>query len=366
MTSSFRSHRAYRLRRLIAVLPHDPEGSCRKRSAHVRNLRSTFDSYRRCSTDLRRAPRYPDEPDRIAPRTDPRPRSGPNLHSEEVMFEPSLARARSSETPSISRAPRPFSEETAHGLLARPVCVREPFHALAAFDSPRRARRSLRPRRSSEAHTRAVLPWGFLPYDVFQMRAATCAGIASPDSATSSGFLNLVTSCSALILSALFHAESVHGVEALRGFPLPVAATAFTARCPFSSSPCAPAWLGRRPEGRLPDAALRAPRCSGIRAPGRSVHDGAVLPVSAGRSSLSLSSLRGILPSSLGLSHERPPLMGFSTTLDESIAVVALQSFKELKSGSFSFEELHPPWDSCPGLLRPEDRIPPRTPWATL
>jgi hypothetical protein len=34
----------------------------------------------------------------------------------------------------------------------------------------------------------------------------------------------------------LFRARSVHGVEALRGFPLPVAATAFTARCPPSSS----------------------------------------------------------------------------------------------------------------------------------
>jgi len=164
------------------------------------------------------------------------------------------------------------------------------------------------------------------------MRAATCTGITSPGYATSSGFLNLLTSCSALILSALFHAESVHGVEALRGFPLPVAATAFTARCPFSSQRCAPAWRRCRPEGQLPDIALRPPPCSGIRAPGRSVLGGAVLTNSAGRSSLSFSSLRGNLPLSLGLPHERPPLLGFSTTLDESIAVVALQSFKELKS----------------------------------
>jgi len=53
--------------------------------------------------------------------------------------------------------------------------------------------------------------------------------------------------------------------------------------------------------------------------------------------------LRGNLPLSLGLPHERPPLMGFSTTLDKSIVMVALQSFKELKSRRFSFEKPHPP-----------------------
>jgi hypothetical protein len=30
--------------------------------------------------------------------------------------------------------------------------------------------------------------------------------------------------------------------------------------------------------------------------------------------------------------------------------VVALQSFKELKSGSFSFEKRHPPWGFCSGI----------------
>jgi hypothetical protein len=41
-----------------------------------------------------------------------------------------------------------------------------------------------------------------------------------------------LTRFSALAALALFHARSAHGVEALRGFPLPVAATAFAARCP--------------------------------------------------------------------------------------------------------------------------------------
>lgn len=52
-----------------------------------------------------------------------------------------------------------------------------------------------------------------------------------------SGFLNLLTLFSALVPSALFHAESVHGVVTLRGFPLPVAATTFAALYPWTGSP---------------------------------------------------------------------------------------------------------------------------------
>jgi hypothetical protein len=47
-----------------------------------------------------------------------------------------------------------------------------------------------------------------------------------------------LTFFSALIRTALFHAESVQGVEALRGFPLPVAATTFAAPCPFNQRRC--------------------------------------------------------------------------------------------------------------------------------
>jgi hypothetical protein len=53
-------------------------------------------------------------------------------------------------------------------------------------------------------------------------------------------------------------------------------------------------------------------------------------------------------------------------TLDKSIAMVALQSFKELKSGCFSFEKHHPPWGFRPGFSRSEDRDSPRPPAATL
>jgi hypothetical protein len=74
----------------------------------------------------------------------------------------------------------------------------------------------------------------FFPYDVSEMGTATHTELASPGCATPSGFLYLLTYFSALIRTALFHAESVHGVGALRGFPLPVAATAFAALCPSS------------------------------------------------------------------------------------------------------------------------------------
>ena len=76
---------------------------------------------------------------------------------------------------------------------------------------------------------------GFLPLQRIQASAATNTGTSSPGCAAPSGFLSLLTRCSALALLALSHARSAPGVEALRGFPLPVAATALTARCPFSS-----------------------------------------------------------------------------------------------------------------------------------
>jgi len=61
----------------------------------------------------------------------------------------------------------------------------------------------------------------FSPYDVSEMRAATPPGLCLPGSATSSDFLNLLTFSSAHIRTALSRAESVLGVEAPRGFPLP-------------------------------------------------------------------------------------------------------------------------------------------------
>lgn len=182
--------------------------------------------------------------------------------------------------------------------------------------------------------SQSVLPWGFFPYDVSEMWASTCTGFASPGSATSSGFLCLVTSCSALIRTAFFQAESVHGVEALRGFPLPVAATAFAAPCPSSGWFVCSGIFGRQPEGHASvPYALRAPlrdsciwkvrsRRSGVTRLRRSILSQPLLP-----------SEGSCLPSSLGPPREGPPLMGFPTTLDESVVVVALQSFKEPEAG---------------------------------
>jgi hypothetical protein len=84
------------------------------------------------------------------------------------------------------------------------------------------------------APQRTALPWGFLPLQRLQAQAATSTGTSNPGCAAPSGFLNLLTRSSAHALLALSHARSAPGVEALRGFPLPVAATAFTARCPSS------------------------------------------------------------------------------------------------------------------------------------
>jgi len=127
------------------------------------------------------------------------------------------------------------------------------------------------------------------PYDVSEMGVATNTEVASLGCAASSGFLNLLTLCSTLIRTALFHAESVHRVEALRGFPLPVAATAFAARCPPARGVGPRPKLQLRSEERgLGDGQAKRHVNSGIHAPGRSVRDEAVLPNSAGRSSLSL------------------------------------------------------------------------------
>jgi hypothetical protein len=64
--------------------------------------------------------------------------------------------------------------------------------------------------------------------------AATCIEFSKLDYATPSGFLNLLTFYSASVLSVLFHTDSILEVEAFRGFPLPVAATAHAALCPPS------------------------------------------------------------------------------------------------------------------------------------
>lgn len=84
------------------------------------------------------------------------------------------------------------------------------------------------------ARRRTALPWGLFPLRRLQTQVVTNTKFTSLGCATSPGFLNLLTFLSTHVLSALFHAESVLGVEVLRGFPLPVAATTFVAHCPSS------------------------------------------------------------------------------------------------------------------------------------
>jgi hypothetical protein len=176
-----------------------------------------------------------------------------------------------------------------------------------------------------------------LPLQRLKAQAATNTEITGLGCATPSGFLNLLTLYSAHALLALFRARSAPGVEAPRGFPLPVAATAFTARCPSSflyglrygtkrwrrseerhvgnarendtSAPLRRTTPRHRPES----PALHSPkRMSGERPIRRPPAQGFVhlegpftarrcYPARAGRAPLSLwSPLRGTLPSSLG------------------------------------------------------------------
>lgn len=125
---------------------------------------------------------------------------------------------------------------------------------------------------------------GFRSLRRILVRAATHAELASLDCAAPSGFFNLLTPYSAHTASALFRAESALGICAFRGFPLPVAATAFTAPCPSATAPpssgppAAPKSCQRHlTVGRSHDPS--ATPGTRIVASGRSVHSRAVLPL---------------------------------------------------------------------------------------
>lgn len=139
-----------------------------------------------------------------------------------------------------------------------------------------------------------------------------------------------MTSYSACATSALFHAESVHGVETLRGFPLPVAATAFTALCPSSSFPLAQSLrqeiapknnvstppretLHLRSEEQRVVASQSSGTSSGIHASGRSVLSEAVLSdIHWPCLSQPFSPFEDLSPRVSALPDAGPPLMGFS------------------------------------------------------
>ena len=166
-----------------------------------------------------------------------------------------------------------------------------------------------------------------------------------------------MTRYSALARSALFRAESVRGVPAHRGFPLPVAATAFSSpRLPPSviarAFPRLTMLLLSKRHGSTPSFPFDRP---GIHALRRSVLGGTVLPA-IHRPILSQRSspLRGFLPSSLDDVFAPSTLMGFLVAPDFSVTTIALQSVKELEGRLASFECCLPPWGYCPGSLPTE------------
>jgi hypothetical protein len=213
--------------------------------------------------------------------------------------------------------------------------------------------------------------------------------VSKPGCAAPTGFLSLLTPYSAPALLALFHARSAHGVEALRGFPLPVAATAFTARCPSSSSclrygtklwrrseerhvgnarendtsaPLRRTTPRHRPESLAVQPPRRKstkrpnqrPRSSGIHAPGRSVRGEVVLPNNR-RPCLSqplVVPFKDLSLQASALHVAGPPLMGLFSAMDKSNAENALQSVKELEGRLVSLENCRPPWG-----FRPENYL---------
>lgn len=164
------------------------------------------------------------------------------------------------------------------------------YPSLDPFRAPRSSSAIIRRALGLIGPSRTALPWGFFPYDVSETRAATNTELTSLGCATPLGFLNLLTFYSTQVRTALFHAESVYGVVALRGFPLPIAAMAFTTRCPgdrlrFATS-TPPQY--RSEEQYINHASRLVARSLGLMHLGRSVHDELVLPSSAGRSPHSL------------------------------------------------------------------------------
>lgn len=187
---------------------------------------------------------------------------------------------------------------------------------------------------------------GFCPLRRFQTKAATYTEVTSLGFAAPSGFLNLLTLCSALALSALSHAESVLGVVTLRGFPLPVAATAFTARCPRTR--LAPR---RQRELREPKYAPSTPPPRHRVAPGfmhlgGPFSTGRCYPGPVGRAPHSLLAPSRISPLEPWprVCCAGPPLMGLSYSAGRIHRCKdSLQSVKELEDRLASFECRHPP-----------------------
>jgi hypothetical protein len=197
---------------------------------------------------------------------------------------------------------------------------------------------------------------GFLSPSTFSDESSDQHRGSTPGCAAPSGFLDLVARYSTLALSALFRAESVRGVRAHRGFPLPGAGTAFSSPpSPPSVDSRAPPLSRRRASRHVASSSAASHRVSARELCIREVRSrrGGVTRVRRPILSQLSSPLRGFLPSSLDPAFAASTLMGFSAALDRSIATIALQSVKELEGRLASFESCLPPWGFCPESPRP-------------
>jgi len=97
---------------------------------------------------------------------------------------------------------------------------------------PKEKARARVAKESTRTQRRIIPPLGFAPLRRVKGTSSDLRRGSNPDCAAPSGFLNLLTPSSARTSTALFHAESALGVEAFRGFPLPVAATAHRCALP--------------------------------------------------------------------------------------------------------------------------------------
>jgi hypothetical protein len=195
----------------------------------------------------------------VAPALDPRQRSKERL--DEGRAGVKLLRAGLQPASSV----RP-SSQPCHRANPRttPLC-RAPKNATARRALRLTVRLGSSPQRDHDGSSSRLVgeqPFqGVSPPSTSLIRAATHIGLTSPDFAAPSGFLNLVTPCSARTSTALFHAEAVPGVSCLQRFPPPARRHDFRRALPL-----------------LPLPAPRRRRATGIGALRRSVRVGSVLP----------------------------------------------------------------------------------------
>jgi hypothetical protein len=179
---------------------------------------------------------------------------------------------------------------------------------------------------------------GFVALRRLKKQAATNIGLTAPDCAAPSGFLSLLTLCSARNPSRLVSCEWRPWASTYRGFPCPVARRTSRPPCPSCRSS-----LRRRNQQADPDSAT--PRLQGLTHPVSPYRRTRCYPTNAGRSSPSLAPLRGFHPSGLGPVLPRDLLSWAFTsrwTNESPNSTWALQRYTEPEDTLGSFESCRP------------------------